>query len=238
MFEFTSALTLGLIGSIHCAGMCGPIAIALPFTENRLSAVLSKSLLYNSGRAFTYFILGLLFGILGKGLNLDGFQHLTSIIVGASMIVIILFQYTFLKKYTYFQIPLLANLKMGLAKLLSIQSTPSLFFVGLLNGLLPCGMVYVALAGSLSAQGVLGSGFYMFLFGMGTIPMLVAITVMGNALSSSFRNKLNKMIPAMVVFIGILFILRGMSLGIPFLSPDKSLEVNQPSQTHSCCKVK
>ena len=103
----------------------------------------------------------------------------------------------------------------------AIRSFSSLFFIGLLNGLLPCGLVYMAIAGAIGLGNVTEGSLYMILFGIGTIPMLLTISLAGNIMSLAVRKKINKLIPVMVVIVGLLFILRGLSLGIPYLSPPK-----------------
>ncbi|HOW32340.1 MAG TPA: sulfite exporter TauE/SafE family protein, partial [Bacteroidales bacterium] len=127
-------------------------------------------------------------------------------------------------------------------------SFSSLFLIGLLNGLLPCGLVYIAIAGSIGSGSALMGAIYMALFGLGTMPMLLAINLSGGFISTSLRKKINKLIPILVIIVGILFILRGLSLGIPYISPseekikmkyEKSLKEHQPpakSEMHDCCK--
>ncbi len=103
----------------------------------------------------------------------------------------------------------------------AIRSFQSLFFIGMLNGLLPCGLVYMAIAGAIGTGGVAEGSLYMILFGLGTIPMLLSISLAGNIMSIAVRKRINKLIPVLVVIVGVLFILRGLSLGIPYLSPPK-----------------
>ena len=103
----------------------------------------------------------------------------------------------------------------------AIRSFSSLFFIGLANGLLPCGLVYIAIAGAIGTGEVIYGSLYMLMFGLGTIPMMLSIAIAGNVISVAVRNKINKLIPVLVVMVGVFFILRGLSLGIPFLSPPK-----------------
>ncbi len=218
-----SALLLGLMGSFHCAGMCGPIAIALPLHGNTVAQKIFGGTLYNLGRAITYGIMGAIFGMLGQGLHLIGFQQKVSVIMGALMIISVLFPSLFKNQYkldkSWFKF--VGKLKKSLGKLLTVRSFSSLFLIGLLNGLLPCGLVYMAVAGAIGTGEVALGAFYMILFGIGTIPMMLSISLAGNLFSTALRNKINKLIPILVVLVGIFFILRGLSLGIPFLSPPK-----------------
>lgn len=248
-----SALALGLMGSFHCAGMCGPIAIALPLHGNTVPQKIFGGTLYNLGRTITYGIMGALFGLLGQGMEMLGFQQKISVLMGTLMIVSVLFPVLFKNQYSLDKsmFSFVGKLKKSIGNLISIRSFSSLFFIGMLNGLLPCGLVYMAIAGAIgtgnSGQGTL----YMILFGLGTIPMLLTISIAGNIMSQAIRKKINKLIPVLVVVVGLLFILRGLSLGIPFLSPpkqkieqkfEKSLQQNtaelQQESKGDCCAVK
>lgn len=233
-----SAFVLGIMGSFHCAGMCGPIAIALPLHGNSIGGKIFGGSLYNLGRTITYGIMGALFGMLGQGLALIGFQQKISVIMGSLMIISILFPALFRNQYSMNKswFSLVGKLKATIGRMFSIRSFQSLFFIGMLNGLLPCGLVYMALAGAIGTGSAALGTLYMLLFGLGTIPMLLGISLAGNLLSLAVRNRINKLIPVLVVLVGIFFILRGLSLGIPFLSPprekiekkfEKSLEKEQ-----------
>ncbi|PIF05106.1 MAG: hypothetical protein CSA36_08470 [Draconibacterium sp.] len=218
-----SAFLLGLMGSVHCAGMCGPIALALPLHGNSLSGKIFGGTLYNLGRTITYGIMGVLFGLLGKGISFLGFQQKISVIMGVLMILSILFPALFKNQYSMGKswIAVVGKLKRSIGSLFTVRSFQSLFFIGLLNGLLPCGLVYMAIAGAIATGNPVSGMLYMILFGLGTIPMLLGIALAGNMMSATFRKKINRLIPMLVVVVGILFILRGLSLGIPFLSPPK-----------------
>ena len=218
-----SALVLGLMGSFHCAGMCGPIAIALPLHGNTVPQKIFGGALYNIGRTITYGVMGAIFGMLGQGVEMIGFQQKISVIMGVLMIVSVLFPALFKNQYSmeksWFSV--VGKLKKSIGQMFSIRSFSSLFVIGLLNGLLPCGLVYMAIAGAIGTGGILLGSLYMILFGLGTIPMMLSISLAGNVMSLAVRNKINKFIPVLVVIVGIFFILRGLSLGIPFLSPPK-----------------
>ncbi len=216
-----SAIVLGLMGSFHCVGMCGPIVISLPLNNTNWFTRIFGSLLYNIGRAITYALMGAVFGILGEGFQLGGFQRWISIIMGVLMVLAVLFPALFkssgkLDKYLY---GYNARLKQRFGVLFNKRSYSSLLIIGLLNGLLPCGLVYMALAGAIATGGVASGALFMFIFGLGTLPMLLALSLVGNVVSGSMKSSINKLIPYVIVVIGILFILRGMNLGIPFISP-------------------
>ncbi len=229
MDVIVSALTLGLIGSFHCAGMCGPIAVALPLGKGSTNRKLLGGIAYNLGRTVTYALMGAAFGLLGKGLSLAGFQSTVSIIMGSIMILSIIFPRLF-KNLTFFEnttIKLTSKLQAQFGLLFNKGSIKSLFLIGLLNGLLPCGLVYAALAGSIATASVELGILFMVMFGLGTIPMLLGISLLGNMASLSLRKTFNKVLPFVIVIIGAIFILRGLDLKIPYLSPPKKkLEIN------------
>lgn len=244
-----SALVLGLAGSFHCAGMCGPIAIALPLHGNSTGGKILGGSLYNLGRTLTYGIMGAIFGLLGQGVAMMGFQQKVSVIMGSLMIISVLFPALFRNQYNMEKswISFVGKLKSTIGKMFSIRTFSSLFFIGMLNGLLPCGLVYMALAGAIGTGEVVTGSLYMIMFGLGTLPMLLGITLAGNMMGLAFRNRINKLIPVLVILVGIFFILRGLSLGIPYLSPpkekiekkfEKSLEKETMAESGSpCCST-
>lgn len=214
-----TALLLGLMGSFHCAGMCGPIALSLPLHGNNWWQKTAGGIIYNLGRTVTYGVMGALFGLIGQGFHWLGFQQLVSILMGSFMIASVFFPYLFRNKNSinieFFTTPL----RKAIQRMFQMRSYLGLFLVGLLNGLLPCGLVYLAIAGAIGTGSVYYGVAFMVLFGLGTLPMMLLISMLGNFLSIAIRNKINKIIPYLILVIGTIFILRGLSLGIPFLSP-------------------
>ena len=216
-----SAFLIGLFGSFHCIGMCGPIALALPIQkDNKLNLIVGR-VLYNIGRAITYATIGLFFGLVGQSLSLAGFQQSVSIIAGVLILLMVLLpskvsQKLYLLKPAY---GFTNFLKRKFGVLLKQKSVASTFFIGLLNGFLPCGLVYIAVAGAIATGGYLDGAIYMFVFGIGTLPIMLAVSLAGNFISLNVRKRINKMIPAFMIVLAFLFILRGMNLGIPYVSP-------------------
>ena len=218
-----SGLLLGLITSFHCVGMCGPIAIALPLHGDTKTKKLFGGILYNLGRTVTYAVMGVIFGSIGQSLGALGFQRWVSIITGSLMISTVFFPGIFkldlgTKRKGF---SLVNQVKIGLRKLFSTKTFASLFFIGLLNGLLPCGPLYSALIISTGTGHISDSVMFMIMFGLGTMPLLLLVTIIGNFISIKVRNKISKSLPVLIFIIGVLFILRGLNLGIPFLSPTK-----------------
>jgi sulfite exporter TauE/SafE len=216
-----TALLFGLVSSLHCIGMCGPIAMMLPVDRNNPTKKAGQILLYHAGRLTSYATLGLLFGLLGKGLYLAGMQQRFSIVLGVLMILIAVIPERILVKYNFSKpiYHLIAGVKSSLGNQFKRKSADAFFTIGIFNGLLPCGLVYAALFGAIAMQNVTLSVTYMLLYGIGTIPLMSAVVYVSNVLSMPFRNKLQRIVPLITVIIGLLFVLRGMGLDIAYVSP-------------------
>lgn len=216
-----SALILGLISSLHCVGMCGPIAMMLPVDRSNEAKRVMKIITYHLGRISSYSILGLFFGLLGRGLFLAGFQQKMSVLVGILMIVVVLVPEKVFAQLNFSKpvFRLISQVKSSLGQQFKKKTYSAIFVIGLLNGFLPCGLVYVALFGAIAMQEVPMSIAYMTLYGVGTVPMMSLVVYVSNVLTLPVRNKIQKIIPIMVVGVGVLFVLRGMGLDIPFISP-------------------
>jgi uncharacterized protein len=216
-----SAFIFGLISSLHCIGMCGPIAMMLPVDRSNPAKKVVQIMLYQIGRLSAYATLGLVFGILGRGFFMAGIQQQLSIAVGILMIVIAIVPEKVFMKYNFSKsvYRAISKVKSSLGNQFKRKSPDALFTIGLLNGFLPCGLVYAALFGAIAMQNVTLSVTYMLLYGLGTIPMMSAVVYVSNILSFPMRSKMQKIIPIVTVFIGILFIIRGLGLDIPYLSP-------------------
>ncbi|MGV9012335.1 MAG: sulfite exporter TauE/SafE family protein [Flavobacteriales bacterium] len=89
----------------------------------------------------------------------------------------------------------------------------------MLNGLLPCGLVYIALAAALMQDGPLASAAFMVAFGLGTWPALIAVRLGGSMIPNGKRALFRRFQPYLVAAMGLLFVLRGSGLGIPYVSP-------------------
>jgi len=201
--------------------MCGPIAMMLPVDRNNQAKKVLQIMLYHIGRLTAYGTLGLLFGIVGKGLFLAGIQQQISIIAGILMITVVLIPEKIFARYNFSKpvYRVISKVKTSLGSQFRKKSYKALFTIGLLNGFLPCGLVYVALFGAIAMQHEVLSVTYMLLYGLGTIPMMSAVVYLSNLVSMPVRNKIQKAIPYVAVCIGMLFIMRGLGLDIPFVSP-------------------
>jgi uncharacterized protein len=229
-----TGLIIGAAGSMHCIGMCGPISFALPIQHFSFYKKIIPLLFYQIGRIVTYGTFGLLFGLLGRKIYLAGFQQWYSIAAGVLMAVIAIV-YFLGKKYqrsSFIPVKLFKKVQQWIIKILSSpKKWYSYLLLGMANGLLPCGMVYVALASSLSLSTCWQSASFMAAFGAGTLPAMIAIGLLGQQIKPSVRITFNKMIPGFILLLGVMLVLRGMNLGIPFISP--SLPV-APSEATAC----
>lgn len=219
---FLTAFLTGLFGSFHCAGMCGPIAFALPSKNlSGLGFYLSR-LLYNFGRILMYSLLGLLLGLFGSGLKMAGIQQSLSIAAAIFIFAWAVFQLVGWRSPTLQPLKWLG--KGWFSKLMGSTHPLSLFLIGLLNGLLPCGFVYLALVGASVTQNAFDGALFMACFGVGTFPMMFGVSVIGQFLSQSVRSRLNALSPYFAIIIAVLFLLRGLNLGIPYVSPKINVE--------------
>ena len=235
--EVLSGLALGFLGSLHCIGMCGPIALALPSQSKSKLSFYSGRLLYNLGRVITYSIMGLIFGLIGQTINLAGFQQIVSISLGIVILITVFIPARFKNSLIKLK-PILAVTKIlqsSIGVLFRKGGQSSLLAIGVLNGFLPCGFVYVALTGALALGNVEKSILFMGLFGIGTIPAMFSASVVTNLFGQNFRGKINRAIPIFAIVLAVIFILRGLNLGIPYLSP-KLKTVTQVEPSHDCCK--
>ena len=232
--EIWTGLILCYLGSLHCAGMCGPLALSLPMGTAKGFRFFWGRLLYNTGRVITYSFLGAVFGLLGSRIIISEHQQFLSILTGASILIITVI--TFLGERNTFYGKLFSRyatlIKAPLAKLFRSKTNVSLLGIGILNGLLPCGFVYLAIAGSLTTGSISSGMLFMMLFGLGTFPVMLGMSLSGNFLREKIRIPYAKILPALSVFIGIILILRGLNLGIPYLSPE--LDTTHPNTEIIC----
>ena len=218
---FFTALVLGLLGSFHCIGMCGPIAFMLPVDRTNTFKKISQITIYHIGRLISYGIIGLVFGLVGKSLYIFGIQQQLSIAIGVLMIITVLIPYKTFSKFNFSKpvFKLISKVKSALGKALQKKTADTFLTIGFLNGFLPCGLVYMALFAAIATGSTLRGSLYMIIFGLGTIPLMTTAIYFSTILKGSFRQKVQKAIPIFVILIGVLFILRGLGLGIPYISP-------------------
>lgn len=209
-----SAFLVGFLGSFHCAGMCGPIALALPLHTASKKSIVTGRLLYNSGRVITYAFLGLIVGILGHTISLAGFQGPLSVISGILILLVVFLPFLFNRfdGLTRFSNLYSGKIKSAFRTLFGQRSKLTLLSIGLVNGFLPCGFVYLALAAAVAGGTVQGSILYMTLFGLGTIPMMLALSLLGNFGGPGISRFVNKASPIIAITVAIFLIVRGLMI--------------------------
>ncbi|NVK62943.1 MAG: sulfite exporter TauE/SafE family protein [Flavobacteriales bacterium] len=215
-----TGLILGLASNFHCLGMCGPIAMVLPLNRSNNWTILGGTLQYNLGRTLMYGLLGVLFGLLGVTIQVFGVLQWLSILAGIALVI---FAWRKQLKVWFPHVSNPFGIQSGIQKLMGksmkSKSRFRLFAFGAINGLLPCGMVYVALLNALLADSLVSSSLAMVAFGVGTLPVMIFIPFMSNKIGVETRKKLNRTIPYVLTVVGLMIALRGMNLGIPFVSP-------------------
>jgi sulfite exporter TauE/SafE len=221
--EILTGFILGFFGSLHCIGMCGPIVLALPSARGSGFSFVYGRVLYNFGRVITYALLGLLFGLLGSKIYMFGLQQAASIALGLIIILWIVTPAALKNKLRSYSgyISFTAMLKNLFMPLFRKKSKASLLLIGILNGFLPCGFVYMGIAGALavSSASPVNGMLFMALFGVGTIPAMLGTSIAGNYINIGFKQKFAKLVPVFAVLLAVIFVLRGLNLGIPYISP-------------------
>ena len=222
------AFFIGLFGSVHCIGMCGPLAFAVPTVNNKWWLIVADKVIYNIGRIVTYSFLGLLIGFIGKQLWLSGLQQGVSLVSG---LLIIMAGLSRLFKVRMKDNKIVSFILSPIMRLLNyaLQHRAGHLIVGLLNGFLPCGFVYLALVWAINTSSPLASAQFMFFFGAGTFPLMLLATVSSGFIGQVVRRRINKAMPYLMVGLGFWFVLRGLNLNIPYLSPQI-----QPSGIEVC----
>ncbi|MCU0417408.1 MAG: sulfite exporter TauE/SafE family protein [Cytophagaceae bacterium] len=233
---YLSAIVFGLFSSLHCMGMCGPIALALPRIQG--VSMGGVAVVYSLGRTFTYSFIGGIMGAVGYSIQWWGFQQYLSILTGILMIGV---SGIYLWKKTWLTMGsgIGRMLKTYFQYFLQKRTLSSIFLLGIVNGALPCGVVYLAATASIGAGSILGSMSYMALFGFGTLPMLVALPLLRQVKTKAFSGW-QKWVPLYTCLLGFLLLIRGMGIGIPFISPIQKANTVQccshPAVTSTCKK--
>jgi sulfite exporter TauE/SafE len=208
---------MGLLSSFHCIGMCGPIALALPVQKGNRWQQFGGVFIYNAGRALSYAALGAVVGIFGNAVAVMGHLKIVSILAGTGMLA-----YVFLPKVFgaglvapgFLQRPV-THLKKEMATLLRSRSLAGWFLLGTLNGMLPCGLVYLALMSSVATGTSSGGAIFMFVFGMGTLPAMMAVGFFKNWITPAIRTKFHQITPVFIAFAGIWLLYRSTLIETP-----------------------
>ena len=227
-----TALVMGVAGSAHCIGMCGPIALAVPSPRNNVAARWVSTLLLNTGRITTYALLGAAVGTLGLGMRLAGLQQAVSIVCGVLLLASIIVPGLLARVSPTGRVAMtVARLRSVLASNLSRTAPEALFLTGALNGLLSCGLLYAALLGAVNMSTPAQGALFMVLFGIGTWPALFAVRMGAGLFGDGMRVRLRRLSPVLISAVAVLMVLRGLELGIPYVSPGP---VATPAEVSTC----
>lgn len=221
----TLAFFTGLFGGMHCVAMCGPLVMALPAMGNTWWLNLIQRLLYQFGRILTYSALGFLAGFIGSSFNVLGLQQILSLTTGLFLITAALLHFSGKKinGYTQFQFRIVTPIASQMGRWLTKPYGG--LFAGALHGLLPCGMVYMAIAASLNTGSPVDGSRFMLFFGLGTTPLLLFASV-----TPLFLKKLKApglMVPVLFLIAGLFLVSRSLNLDIPYISAP--VIINHPS---------
>ncbi len=215
--ELWTALTIGLFGSLHCVGMCGPIALSLPYQAATKVATGINALTYHGGRVLGYATIGILPGLLGQGLFIAGFQKNISLILGLLFFIGAIFSFGLKNRVS--SIPGIRHLngfiQRQLSQLLKKRSRKTFLSIGYVNAFLPCGLVYLALGGAVTQTSLISGALYMAMFGLGTLPMMFGLSLTGHLVSLKTRQYFRKLIPVFMLFFALLFVIRGLNIELP-----------------------
>lgn len=242
MMIYLTSLILGLTSNLHCLGMCGPLVLAVPMKRTSRLGTLFQLLQYHFGRILVYAVLGAVFGLLGFTINSFGIMQWVSILFGVLMLLFAWRKWLLVSLEKSLGILGFSKLFNGFyAKLFATRSPLKMFLLGALNGILPCGMVYLGVLNALLAGSALGSATAMFFFGIGTMPALLVVGFAAGSITPKVRSKIQLFVPYLMSVVALMLIVRGMNLGIPYLSPKVSLQQTEVKKQQkqevkmSCC---
>lgn len=214
---FISAFLLGLASSLHCIGMCGPLVMSVPVQHLPQHKKIWGILLYQFGRINTYMIMGVLAGLIGWRIGVAGWQQVFSVVMGMTILFFLLSQVFFkkMKGWAWFNQKIRKLISWSMRR----HCFSGMYLMGAANGLLPCGMLYIAISGAMASGSILNAMVFMFVFGLGTLPALFSLAFWGTRLSWQNRQSMRKLVPYIVGLTAILLIIRGLNLNIPYMSP-------------------
>lgn len=229
---YATAFLMGFVGSLHCIGMCGPLLMLLPKAATNKTKYVAARILYNTGRILTYAIIGLIFATIGQSFMLFFSQKWLSLLIGFAILLFLVLpknlmpnnsQYPIIGKY-------IPNLKSIFRKTQSQHYYRSNFLFGIANGFLPCGLVYGALAGAFLQPTALSGALFMMLFGIGTLPMMLSLSIGIQLIKFPRQFNIAKLIPLTYALIACWLIFRGLNLNIPQFYQES--DINNITQCH------
>jgi sulfite exporter TauE/SafE len=229
----TMALLMGFTGSLHCAGMCGPLVWIMPFQAFTGYKKIAALGLYHLGRISVYACFAVILHSF-RSLFDPRAQQVISIILGCSLLLAGILSFM-PNQIIRLKLPWVEFVQKQLGFTMGKPGLPAMAIAGLLNGLLPCGLVYMALSATLTTATAWQAASMMYIFGLGTLPMLVSISLLKNKLTFFRTAHIRRLVPVVVFSFGCLLILRGLNLDIPYLSPKVTVTQHE---IKSCCAHK
>jgi len=216
---FLTAFMLGLAGSLHCIGMCSPLVMAA--TNLRGSHFVNR-LVYNMGRVFSYGLLGLIAATFGSLFQFNGFQQVLSSVLGVFLILAGVIGLTYLKIpfLTNFTLAFTGKIKKTFSKFLSKKSISSLALMGMLNGVLPCGLTSIAIAYCISLSTPQEGFLFMLIFGAATLPVMLGLTSVFQIFIKKLNISFHRVSTITMILLGVLLISRSILSNHHSISPD------------------
>lgn len=220
--EFLALFLIGFLGGFsHCIGMCGGIVLTYtikirendPVNEPSKWQLIKPHLLYNSGRIITYSILGEIFGFIGGTIGvilaIHDFQGVLQLLTGIIMLLIGIELAGLIPSISPDSFPGLNIFKRQVTSFFNRVNRKNIFGLGLILGLLPCGLVYVAGAEAAATQSIMGGMLTMFVFGLGTFPAMLLTGLTAHLISTKLRHRLYRLAAVLVIVLSFFTILRG-----------------------------
>lgn len=212
-----AAFIVGLAGSLHCVGMCGPLAMVVPLKGNHWIAIT----VYNVFRVLMYAALGFVFGSLGTQINFLESGQRISLVLGIAVLLFFVVPSIWPQSQIMFRWNTLATkLYSRFARpVMSYKGWASPALLGMLNGLLPCGLIYVALAGAVASGSGENGAIVMSAVGLGTWPAMVSMMAFRKHFKGWMQQSSRFVLPVVAGVLGLSLLVRGLNLDIPYLSP-------------------
>jgi hypothetical protein len=215
MTALVTGLLLGVVGSAHCAGMCGPLVLTITRGLERPSrrAMLRHALSYHTGRVSIYVLLGLAAGLVGQTLTLWGLGRALAVVAGLVLLLVAAGTAgpAWFRRAGARPAALATNACVIVGRWSRIHPVAGPLFAGAANGLLPCGLVYSAVL-TAAALGSAASGVVLMAgFGVGTVPALLALSMAAASQAFGIRARLRRITPVLLVLTAALLLVRGLS---------------------------
>lgn len=209
--ELPFLFVIGLLTSVHCIAMCGGINLTQSVASvQKKEKTLKTQLQYNLGRVISYTLIGGIVGAVGSVLSFNGFMKgIVAVIAGILMLILALRMLGIFKGLRKLRLPIPNKLAVGYAKLIRGRSS---FFVGLLNGLMPCGPLQSMQIYALSTGSFLMGALSMLLFSMGTVPLMFGFGFLSGKLNARYTKQLLTVSAVLIFIMGLSMLTNGLSL--------------------------